>query len=179
MPDVTSAAPPPARGAWRRAGRWVGVALSFLVPALAAAGPQAVAPEAPSPAAAPAAKALSFTTPAGALLLSVLPAKTTEFESLMALFARALAASPDAQKKALGEGWTLYRAGEPAPGGANVLYVVVIDPALPEADYSWQTILSTIVAAFPDKEQEVFEQGTSVHAGPMNKLTLTRVGASP
>lgn len=182
---------------------WVGMASVLLLPALAAAQPQPVKPpptppapsqeapaaESPAPSpqagavpapaqAAPAAQALTFPTPSGALLMSVRQDRTAEFESLMALFDEALAASGDESAKALAAGWSVFRAGEPAPGGANVLYVVVIDPVRPDADYSWQAILSTIVAAFPDKQQEVFEKGTSVHAGPMNKLTLTRLGAA-
>jgi hypothetical protein len=125
------------------------------------------------PPAAPAVQAITFTTPAGALLMTVAADKTADFESLMALFAQALAAGDDESRKALAAGLRVYKAGETAPGGVNALYVVVIDPAVPEADYSWQAILSTIVAAFPDKQQDVFEKGTSVHAGPMNKLTLT------
>lgn len=143
-------------------------------PAPAPADAQAATPAA---AAAPAVQALHFTSPAGALLMSVLPAKTADFESLIDLYKQALAASTDEAAKARASGLRVYRAAEPVPGGANVLYVLLVDPAAADADYSWQAVLTTIVTAFPDKQQDVFEKGTSVHAGPMNKLTLTPVPA--
>jgi hypothetical protein len=197
MPHVTHVARPSISGArW-----WAGMAPLLVLPALAAAQPAPAPPPAPppaavqtpppataapdaaataaqpAPAAAPPVQALSFTTPAGALLVSILPDKTADFESLMGLYRQALAAGADEGGAALSAGWTVYKAGEPAPGGANALYLVLVDPAVAGADYSWQAVLSRIVAAFPDKQQEVFEKGTSVHAGPMNKLTLTKVPA--
>jgi hypothetical protein len=142
----------------------------------APATPPAEGQAAPA-AAAPAVQAIQFTSPAGALLMSVAPAKTADFESLIDLYTKALATSEDDAAKALASGLRVYKAGEPAPGGANVLYVMLVDPAVAEADYSWQAVLTTIVTAFPDKQQDVFEKGTGVHAGPMNKLTLTPVPA--
>lgn len=130
-----------------------------------------------TPAAAPLVQALTFTAPAGVLLLSIVPAKAADFESLMDLYRQALAAGTDEGSAALAAGWKVYKAAEPAPGGANLLYVIHIDPVVADADYSWQAVLSRIVKTFPDKQQEVFEKGTSVHAGPMHKLTLTRVAA--
>lgn len=188
-------APGPAPG---RARRWIGVTLllvAITVPAavLAQTGlppsapqpPAVPAPQEPAPApppqqpapavdaaaAAPPA-AVVFPTPAGALLISVKPDKVVEFESLMALYAQALAAAGDAGRHAA---WKVYKAAEPAPGGTNVLFLVTIDPAASGEDYSWQAILTTIARAFPDKQREIFEQGTAVHAGPMSKLTLTPV----
>lgn len=142
----------------------------------AAPAAQEVPAEPPAP---PAAQAVHFDTTAGVLLMTVVAEKTADFESLMDLHAKALAASGDEGVRALAAGWKVYRAAEPAPGGANALYVVVVDPVVQGADYSWQSILSAIVAAFPDRQQEVFDKGTSVHAGPMNKLTLTRLVATP
>lgn len=187
MPDVSPVPPSRQRGA----RSWVWMAPAVLLSAtLAAAQPVPVTPSAEppaadaaaqapgaQPAAAPPVQAVGFTTPAGALLVSILPAKTGDFEFLLDLYVQALATSQDEAVRALAPGWRAYKAGEPVPGGTNVLYVILVDPAVAGADYSWQAILSTIVAAFPDKQQDVFEKGTSVHAGPMNKLTLTRVPA--
>ncbi len=185
MPDVSPVPPSRQRGA--RSWVWMAPAV-LLSAALAAAQPVPVTPSAEPPAAdaaqalgaqpvAPPVQAVGFTTPAGALLVSILPAKTGDFEFLLDLYVQALATSQDEAVRALAPGWRAYKAGEPVPGGTNVLYVILVDPAVAGADYSWQAILSTIVAAFPDKQQDVFEKGTSVHAGPMNKLTLTRVPA--
>jgi hypothetical protein len=123
--------------------------------------------------------ALTFTTPAAALLASIKPDKVADYESLLVSFVDALKKSPDPAHQQMAASLRVYRATEPAPGGANTLYVLVIDPVVPEADYSWQALLGRIYAAFPGQAQAVFEKGTSVHAGPMNRLSLTPVPLVP
>src|SRR5689334_19762513 len=80
-------------------------------PAQPPAGQQPAAAAQP---AAPAAPKLSFTTPAGMLLVQVKPDQTATFEEMIG------------KVKAGGQsGWKVYKAAEPAQGG-NVMYVVVI-----------------------------------------------------
>jgi hypothetical protein len=154
--------------------------VSPVAPAQPPAG-QPPSPQAPGAAPAPppatVPQAIDFPSGAGMIFAAVKPDKTAEFESLLAMFAEALAGRSDAAATSRLGGWRVYKAAEPVPGGPGVLYVVVVDPA--SGDYSWQSVLETIYAAFPDRQQEVFEKATSVHAGPMSKLTLTRVAASP
>jgi hypothetical protein len=148
-----------------------------------AAGVPAAPPEAtPASPAAPQTgptvpQAVEFPSGAGAILAAVKPDKTTDFEALLAMFAEALAKGGDATGAARLGGWKVYKAAEPVPGGPGVLYLIVIDPAT--GDYSWQSLVNAIYEAFPDRQREIYEKATSVHAGPMSKLTLTRVGGSP
>lgn len=122
--------------------------------------------------------ALTFTTPAATLLAAIKPDKTVDYEWLLAAFVEALKTSADPSLQQVAANLKVYKATEPAPGGSNVLYLLLIDPVVPEADYSWQELLNRIYAKFPEQAQGVFEKGTSVHAGPMNKLSLTPVTPS-
>jgi hypothetical protein len=121
---------------------------------------------------------VKFTTPAGTLLASIKPDKVADFEWLLAAYLEALKKSEAEADRQVAANLRIYKATEPAPGGASVLYVLVIDPVVPEADYSWQDLLARTYAAFPDEAQAIYEKGTAVHAGPMSKLSLTPVTPS-
>jgi hypothetical protein len=139
-----------------------------------AAGTQAPAapPAAETPATPPPAR-LDFATPAGAFLATIKPDKAGDFEALLAMYGEALAKSADPERQKQAASVRVYKVGEPAPGGVNVLYLVLIDPVASGADYSWRAILTSLYEAFPDKAQEIFAKGSTVHAAPMNKLSLT------
>lgn len=140
--------------------------------AIAPAAPQSAPPVPASP------QRVSFPTGAGLLLASIRPDKTADFESLMTRFREALLARGEEGAR-LATAWTVYRASEPAPGGANVLYLILVDPADPTADYSWQQVLQTLYESWPDRGAEFFTLATTVHGGPFSKLTLTKVVPRP
>jgi hypothetical protein len=132
-----------------------------------------------TPASAPAiVTAVKFTTPAGTLLAAIKPDKTADFEWLLAAYLDSLQKSALEADRTLAASLKVYKATEPSPGGANVLYLLLMDPVLPDADYSWHDLLTRAYAAFPDQAQAIFEKGTSVHGAPMSKLSLTPVTPS-
>jgi hypothetical protein len=122
--------------------------------------------------------AVKFTTPAATLLATIKPEKVADYEWLLAAFVEALKTSADPIHQQMAASLKVYKATEPVPGGSNTLYLLLIDPVVPEADYSWQALLNRVYAKFPEQAQAVFEKGTSVHAGPMSKLSLTPVTPS-
>jgi hypothetical protein len=119
---------------------------------------------------------VSFTTPAAALLATIKPEKTADFEALLQRYVDALRKSDDPARVKMADAFRVYKASEPAPGGSNVLYVLTIDPVDPQADYSWKALLNVVYAANPDQAASLFEKATTVHAAPMNKLSLTPLG---
>ena len=136
------------------------------------------------PQAAPAAPAavnpaLAFTTPAGALLATIKPDKATDFEALLQMYLEALKAGDTPEQAKMAEGFRFYKVSEPAPASTNVLYLIAIDPVVAGADYSWRSILAVLYAAHPDQAATLFEKASTVHAAPMNKLSLTPVGTAP
>ena len=122
---------------------------------------------------------LKFTTPAGMLLAAIKPDKAADYEALLASFVDALKKSDDPLQKQMAEGLRVYKATEPAPGGTNTLYLLLLDPVVPEANYSWQALMERVYAAAPDQAKVIFEKATTVHGGPMNKLSLTPVSLTP
>ena len=141
--------------------------------------PQEVTPSG-QPAAAPsAAAALKFTTPAAALLATIKPDKTGDFESLLKMYADALRANGDPAVAKMAATFRFYKVAEPAPAGTNALYLILIEPVDLDADYSWKHILGVLYTAHPDQAATIFEQASTVHAAPMNKLSLTPLGQAP
>lgn len=92
-----------------------------------------------APPAAPAAR--TFTAPVGLLFNTVRPEKVADFERVIGFLQAALEKSSDAKDRAQAQGWRIFRAAEPGPGN-TVLYVFVLDPAVPGVDYGLGRILA-------------------------------------
>ena len=82
---------------------------------------------------------------AAVILNPVKPANTADFEAGVEQLRAVLAATSDPVRKQQAQGWRTYRAEEPM--GSNVLYVFVLDPAVPGADYSFKSILEESLPA--------------------------------
>ena len=123
-------------------------------------------PPAAAQPAAPAAPKLSFTTPAGMLLVQVKPDQTATFEEMIG------------KVKSGGQnGWKVYKAAEPAAGG-NVMYVVVIDPAAPNTEYQFFEVIQKSLTDEQKRDPataEMYKKYAAAIAG-MNKLNVTPIG---
>jgi hypothetical protein len=87
---------------------------------------------------------LIVTERAAVILNPVKPDSTAEFEVGLAQLRAALEAASDPIKKQQAQGFKLYRSSEPV--GPNVLYVFILDPAVPFADYSFKRLLDSLPA---------------------------------
>lgn len=148
-------------------------AVAALLTATAAAAQAPQAPPAPSPATTvtqtpagpltvttpPAVAARSFTAPAGLLFHTVRSDRVAEFEKLVAFLQAALEKSTDPTIRAQARGWRVFRAAEPGPNG-TVLYVFVIDPAVPNAEYGFGRILADVFTD-PTQLQQIWRLYTS------------------
>lgn len=157
-----------APAAARRPGRF---ALGLIVGLLSATVTQAQAP-------APQAQAISnqrqFPND-GAMWLHFIKAdKAADFEMVIGKLKEALAKSEKPERKQQAAGWKIYRSPEPA--GANVLFVMIIDPALKGADYQ---ISNLIAEAFtPAEATEILRKYSEAYANPaMNLANLNLVSA--
>jgi hypothetical protein len=108
-------------------------------------------------------------------VFAVRPERAIDFETVIGLLQDALKTSTDAGLRAQASGWRMYKATEPGPN-MTVLYVFVIDPAVPGADYGLGRILSD---AYPDRIQEIWKLYTGALAGGGSLLNLTPVEAPP
>ena len=115
----------------------------------------------------------TFSAPVGMLLNAVRPERVADFEKLLGYLQAALAVSPDATVRAQAQGWRMLKASEPGPNG-SVLYVFVLDPAVPGADYGLGRILAD---AYPDQAQlqEIWKLYTDSVASGGSLLNLTPV----
>lgn len=110
-----------------------------------------------------------FATEAGMLISPIKADRAKDFEAVMARLHQALAASADETRRRQAAGWKLFRAAEPGPG-SSVLYVSLMSPAVPKADYAVGPIL---LEAFPlDEVQDLHERYTSAFAGAQMILSL-------
>jgi hypothetical protein len=139
--------------------------------------PPATQPPATQPPAGEAKKLeLAFTTDAGLLLVQIKKDQTAVFEELIAkLRAGAAKTTDETVKKQLATLKT-YKASEDMAG--NALYVVLIDPAVKDAEYAFfQILLKTLT---PEEQRAPEMQEFFKRAAPafvtMNKINLTPVG---
>jgi hypothetical protein len=130
------------------------------------------APGAPAPAA-PLTR--TFTSKAGMLFNTVRPERVKDFETVLWYLQEALNKATDPTVRAQADGWKFFRAVEPGPN-AVVLYVFVLDPAVPGADYGLGRILSD---AYPEQIQEIWKlyQGSVTSGGTL--LNLNPVDPMP
>ncbi len=112
-----------------------------------------------------------FTADAGLILSYIKPGQNTAFERTMKRVAEALANNEEFDRRRQAVGWKLYRKAEPLEGGV-LLYISVIDPVVPNADYWVPQILNE---AFPTEVQELYEAYAGAFAHGETLLNLTPV----
>ena len=117
----------------------------------------------------------TFEAPAGLILSYVRSEGSGDFERVMARLGAALAASDDEQSRELLAGWSLYRAREPGPEG-EILYVLVIDPAVAGADYAVPELLGAVL---PDESQALFEAFSAAFGSGQALINLEPVELVP
>ena len=157
----------------------VTLALALAPAAAFAQTPPAAQPPAGQPPAAadPAAKKeprISLTGSAGAFMFLIKPDQTANFEELMGKVKEALGKSENPVRKQQLAGWKVFKAAEPS--GANALYLAVMDPAGPAAEYDPLAILAESLGttAGTPENQELLKKYAAVFAG-LNRLNLTPV----
>lgn len=132
--------------------------------------PAAVQPETPAP------PKVAFTSPAGMLLVQIKPNETAAFEEMAGKIMASIAKTQDATLKEQGAGLKIFKAAEPF--GGNVLYIIAVDPVVPNAEYE---PFAMILKSMSDEEQrdpataEMWKRFQNAFAAGMGKLSLTAV----
>jgi hypothetical protein len=116
-------------------------------------------------------QARAFTANTGLLFNAVRPERVLDFETAIGYLQKALESSTDPAVRAQAGGWKIYKAIEPGPN-ATVLYVFVIDPVAPGADYGLGRILAD---AYPEKIMEIWKLYTTSLAGGGSLLNLVPI----
>jgi hypothetical protein len=139
--------------------------------------PPAQQPQQPATPPQPAAPKLSFSTPAGLLLVQIKPDQTAVFEQMVTKLKSNLAASTDTALTSSMTGFKIYKAAEPMQG--NALYVVVIDPATANSEYDFFMLMQKTMTPEQLRDPAVveeFKKWSGAFAAGYNKLTLTPIG---
>jgi len=127
--------------------------------------------------AAPAAPKVPFTTPAGILLVQIKPDKTADFEEMVGKLKAGFAKTQDATLKQQAAGFKVYKSAEPF--GANALYVIQIEPTVPNSEYElFNMLLRTMTPEEQRAEgvKEMWERYAAAFAAGLSKLSLTPIG---
>lgn len=136
-------------------------------PAAQEAQPQAAAPQTPP--------AVTFTTGAGILFHQIKSDRTADFEWVMGKLKEALLKSEDPIHKQQAAGFKVYKNVDPLPQTGNIMYVVLIHPTVPQADYNMITLLNLVYKAFPEEQQEIYKRVQGAFGGGVNRLNVEPV----
>jgi hypothetical protein len=120
---------------------------------------------------------VAFTTPAGLLLVQIKPDQTAVFEEMVGKLKAALAKSEDATLKQQAAGFKVYKTAEPFNN--NTLYVVLMEPITPNAEYDLFAMLHKTMT--PEELRapetaEMWKRYTGAFAAGLSKLSLTPLG---
>jgi hypothetical protein len=131
-----------------------------------------------APGTAPPIVARAFATPTGLIFNAVRPERVADFERALGYFLAALEKSADPGVRAQAQGWRVMKATEPGPNG-SVVYVFLIDPTVPNADYSLGPILAEAYAN-PAELQQIWKLYTSaLTSNGTSLMSLTPVKLPP
>ena len=112
-----------------------------------------------------------FSGGAGLILYTIKPGSTADFEMVLNKTKEALAKSEKPERKQQAASWRVYKSDQAAANG-NVTYVMIIDPALKDADYNIVNILNE---AFPAEIQALFKSYTEAFASGLIPINLVSV----
>jgi hypothetical protein len=127
-------------------------------------------PAAPSPAAQP--PAVTLDAGAGLLFHQIKADRGADFEWVMGKLKEALLKSEDPVRKQQASGISILKSADPVPDSTNVMYVVLVNPAVPNVDYSMQGLLKTLYETFPAEQQEIYKRVSGAFGGPTNRVNL-------
>lgn len=128
---------------------------------------QPAAPQPPPP--------VSFTTGAGILFHQIKSDRTADFEWIMEKLKAALLKSEDAVHKQQAAGFKVFKNVDPLPQTGNIMYVVLINPTVPAADYNMISLLNLVYKAFPEEQQDIYKRVQGAFGGGVNRLNLEPV----
>jgi hypothetical protein len=113
-----------------------------------------------------------FGAETGLVLNFIKPDKTADFEAVVAKLKEALHASANPLRQQQAASWRVYKASDPAAGGA-ALYVFIVDPAVKGADYSVASILAEAFSS--DELSALNKQYVEAYAPGQNFVNLSLI----
>ena len=160
----------------------VGLALALAPAVLFAQTPapttgQAPAAQAPAEPAKPAAPKLALTSPTGVLLVPIKQDQTAAFEEFAKKLKAGLDKTQDPVLKQQAAGFKVFKSAEPF--GPNALYVIVIDPVVPNAEYELFAMLQKTMTPEELRAEgvaDMWKRFQAAFASGPSRLSLTPIG---
>ncbi len=115
--------------------------------------------------------AVLFSTDTGMVLHAVKPASAADYELAIVALREALTKAEDVETQQLARAWRIYKASE-ADAKSSVIYVHVIDPAVPGVDYRPSLWLDKLMAGAPG---DLLAKYRDAFAAQPTKLSFTEV----
>jgi hypothetical protein len=103
------------------------------------------------------------------ILVAIKADKVADFELAIRTLQEKLAADSEPDRRAIAEGWRVFKAAEPDDKG-NVVYVHLLLPAKPGFDYRPSLLLDELLNSAPP---ELLSKYRDAFAAPPSKLSLT------
>jgi hypothetical protein len=120
---------------------------------------------------------LALTTPTGVLLVPIKPDQTAAFEEFAKKLKAGLDKTQDPVLKQQAAGFKIYKSAEPF--GPNALYVIVIEPVVPNAEYELFKMLQKTMTPEELRAEgvaEMWKRFQAAFASGPSRLSLTPVG---
>ncbi len=135
--------------------------------------PAGQAPAAAAPAA-PKEPRMAITGASGAFMFVIKPDQTATFEELVGKVKAAMTSSDNPVRKQQAAGYHVFKAAEPS--GTNALYLCLVDPAIPAAEYDPLVILAESLGTNQGtpENQEMLKKYAGVFAN-VSRLNLTPI----
>ena len=143
---------------------WIGIAVVFVagvVIGTALTLPSEAAGQAPE---------RTFSSPAGLMFNPIRPDRTADFEAVLIKVKEALQNSDDPVRRQQLVGWKVFKSIEPVQG--NIMYLFLMDPTVPDANYAISMILNE---AFPAEVQGLYEKFSGAYNGGQSIMHLEPV----
>ena len=131
---------------------WIGIAVVFVAGVVVGTAlnlPSEAAVQAPE---------RTFESPAAVQFNYINPARAADFEGVLVKLREALQNSDDPVRRRQLAGWKVFKGVEPVQG--NILYLFLINPSVPDANYAISIILNE---AFPGEVQALYERMTGAY----------------
>ena len=122
--------------------------------------------------------AVVFTTDTGLVLHAIKPASVTHYESAIVALQEALSSAEEPATRKLASGWRVYRAAE-LDAKSNALYVHVLQPVVPGADYRPSPWLDKLLAGAPADLLAKYRDSFAVAPTKLALVELANMAVAP
>lgn len=116
-------------------------------------------------------RATTFSGEVGLIQNTIKAGATADFEMVMQKVKEALRDSQNPVRQRQGRSWRTFKSSAPGPQGV-IFYFHVLDPPVPDGDYTISTILSE---GFPAEAQQLYDTFSNAFSGGVVPINLELV----